>query len=117
MGNPLSDFGLGLIIPTAFLAAIAWLVPIWLRWRMPEGVRPLMMLSLLSTIIVLSLGALMFLGLYLLQGAELAALTSAGIGPAIWYFVRLSISAGLIWAPIMVLSIAGLPKTWVHETW
>ncbi|MEL6570767.1 MAG: hypothetical protein AAFQ64_03855 [Pseudomonadota bacterium] len=113
----LSDFGLGLIIPATLLAAIAWLVPIWLRWRMPEGVRPLMMLSALATLVVLSLGALVFLGLYLLQGASLSTLTSAGIGPAVWYFLRLSISAGLIWAPILVLSIAGLPKTWVHETW
>lgn len=113
----LSDFGLGLIIPAAFLAAIAWLVPIWLRWRMPEGVRPLMVLSGCAALIVLTLGAVMFLGLYLLQGADLGALLSAGIAPAIWYFIRLSISAGLIWAPIMVLSIAGLPKTWVHETW
>ena len=113
----LNDFGLGLIVPTLFLAAIAWLTPIWLRWRMPEGVRPLMVLALLATVIVLSLSAVMFLGLYLLQGAEIAVLTSAGILPAVWYFIRLAISAGLIWAPIMVLSIAGLPKTWVHETW
>ena len=113
----LSDFGLGLLIPATFLAAIAWLVPVWLRWRMPEGVRPLIALSALSFLIVLVLGGVVFLGLYLLQGATLQALTSAGIAPAVWYFLRLSLSAGLIWAPIMVLSIAGLPKTWVHETW
>ena len=113
----LSDFGLGLIIPATLLAIVAWYVPVWLRWRMAEGVRPLVLLSILSALIVLAFGALLFLGLYLLQGADLATLTSAGIAPAIWYFLRLSISAGLIWAPIMVLSIAGLPKTWVHETW
>lgn len=113
----LSDFGLGLIIPTAFLALVAWYVPVWLRWRMAEGVGPLMRLSVLSALIVWALGAAVFLGLYLVQGADLATLTSAGVAAAVWYFLRLSISAGLIWAPIMVLSIAGLPKTWVHETW
>ncbi len=113
----LSDFGLGLIIPATFLAAIAWLVPIWLRWRMPEGVRPLIALSVLAALIVLLMGAGMFFGLYVLQGADALTLLSAGTGAATWYFLRLSMSAGLIWAPILVLSIAGLPKTWVHETW
>lgn len=113
----LSDFGLGLIVPAAVLALAAWRVPVWLRWRLPEGVRPLIVLSLLASVILTLLGACVFLGLYLLQGAQLNVLLSVGIGAALWYFVRLSLSAAIIWAPIMVVSIAGLPKTWVQETW
>ena len=113
----LSDFGLGLILPALCLAAVAWVVPIWLRWRLPEGVRPLIALSALATLILLVVGACMFLGLYLLQGAPLDLLLQAGAGATILYFLRLSVSAAIIWAPIMVLSIAALPKTWEHETW
>lgn len=113
----LSDFGLGLIVPAVGLVIVAWAVPKWLRWRMPEGVWPLIALSVLATLINLAICALMFLMLYLLQGAQLSTLTLAGPGAAIWYFLRLSISAAIIWGPIMVLSIASLPRTWTQETW
>lgn len=113
----LSDFGLGLILPASFLALAGWYVPKWLRWRMPEGVRPLIMLAVVAALITLIIGALVFLGLYIVQGADLEVLLSEGIWPAIGYFLRLSVSSAILWGPLLVLSVAGLPRTWVKETW
>jgi hypothetical protein len=33
------------------------------------------------------------------------------------HFGRLAVVSALIWGPIMLLSVAGLPKHWVKETW
>jgi len=112
-----SDFGIGLIVPAVFLALAGWYVPIWLRWRMPEGLRPLIMLGVLAAVMTLVIGALVFFALYLMQGADMQILLSAGVLPAIGYFLRLSVSSAILWGPLLVLSVAGLPKTWVKETW
>ena len=42
----------GLFVPAAVLALLAWLVPKLLSMVMPEGVRPLLMIAFLSTVIL-----------------------------------------------------------------
>lgn len=110
-------FGSSLLFPALFLALMGWLVPKLLSTVMAEGVKPLVILSLLSFVIMLALTSGLFLLLYMIQGASLATLTVGGIGQTLLFFVRLSVSAGIIWAPIMVLSIAGLPRTWTSVEW
>ena len=75
----------GLFVPAAVLALLAWLVPKLLSMVMPEGVKPLLLIAFLSTVILF--------------------LLSAGL------------IAGLLWAPIMVLSVANLPRGWVKKVW
>lgn len=111
------SFASGLMIPVMFLALIAWLVPKLLSMIMPEGVKPLMALSFISTVILLIVAAAVFMGLYLVQGATLATFFAPGVADSLLFLLRLSVSAGIIWGPIMVLSIAGLPRTWTTEEW
>ena len=111
------SFGSGLLVPALFLALVAWLVPKFLSMVMPEGVKPLLLLSIFSTIIMCLITSAMFVGLYLIQGASLTLFTEPGLANTVWFLARLSISAGIIWAPIMVLSIAGLPRTWKSVEW
>jgi hypothetical protein len=110
-------FGSGLIMPALFLALMGWLVPKLLSTVMDEGVKPLLFLSAFSAIIMLVVTSAVFVLLYVMQGASLAVFTGAGIGDTILFLLRLSVSAGIIWAPIMVLSIAGLPRTWTKVEW
>jgi uncharacterized membrane protein len=106
-----------LLLPSLALALIGWLVPRGLSLFWPEGVRPLLALGFVATLVMLVVSALFFLGFYILGGVPLDRLTEEGWGPAVAHFGRLAVISALIWGPILVLSVAGLPKHWVKETW
>ncbi len=114
MGNVFAD---GLIFPALGLALFGWLVPRGLSLFFPEGVRPLLLLGFVSTMCMLLLSSLGFIGLYLVQGVPLAELIVGGFGEWGVHFVQLGLLSALLWGPILILSVAGLPRTWVDETW
>ncbi|MEL6681792.1 MAG: hypothetical protein AAFQ09_04005 [Pseudomonadota bacterium] len=107
----------GLIFPVVILAVLGFLVPRVLGRFVPEGVRPLMLNALVSTLILFVLSAFTFFMLYLGQGVRAEILLSSGLLANLVYFGRLGLASALIWAPIMILSLAGLPRKWVKETW
>lgn len=110
-------FSDGLIIPAAFLALLGWLVPRGLFLIFPEGVKPLLWLTFTAAVLMYLLGVGFFLILYLWQGAPLDALFEQGYVAGLAHFGRLGLISALLWAPIMILSVAGLPKLWTKETW
>ncbi len=110
-------FSSGLILPAICLAALGWTVPRILALVFPEGPGPLMLLALVATILMLLLGIGFFGLLYVWQGVPLNMLFETGIAPGILHFGRLSLISAMLWAPIMILSIAGLPKNWVTKIW
>lgn len=110
-------FSTNLLFPALFLALMGWLVPKFLSTVMAEGVKPLVVLSMLSVAIMTVVTSLLFLILYMVQGVAFDVLLGAGIGNFILFLLRLTVSAAIIWAPIMVLSIAGLPRTWTSVEW
>ncbi len=112
--NLLSD---GLFIPALALALVGWLVPRGLSLVFPEGVRPLLLLAFVATLIMLAVGTGFFILLYVWQGVPLATLFEAGAVAGLAHFLRLGLISSLLWGPIMVLSVAGLPRHWVKETW
>ena len=107
----------GLLFPAIILAMLSWLVPKLLSFVMPEGVKPLLLLALVSTLILFVLSSVFFFVLYLWQGVTLAQLADGGMATNILLFGRLGLIAGIIWAPIMVLSVASLPRHWKKEVW
>jgi len=107
----------GLIIPALVLALMGWLVPRMLSLVWPEGVKPQLLLAFVATLIMLALGMLFFLCLYLWQGVPLDILFEPGLSAGAAHFLRLGLISALLWGPIMILSVAGLPKHWVKETW
>ena len=107
----------GLIVPALVLAMVGWLVPRCLSLVFPEGVRPLMILAFVATLVMLALGTGFFFLLYVLQGVPIGVLFDEGIVPAMAHFLRLGLISALLWGPIMVLSLSGLPKFWVTEKW
>ncbi|MFQ6546539.1 hypothetical protein AADZ90_001175 [Aestuariibius sp. 2305UL40-4] len=104
----------GLIFPALLLGALGWVIPRLLFPVFPEGVGPLIRLGLLSTLLLLIASALTMLALYLARGMppELA-----GDGGAVWYFLRLGAMSSILWAPVMVLTIASFPKRWKEVEW
>ena len=114
MGTVMSD---GLLLPALVLAGLAFAVPRLLAHVLPEGVIPLLVNAFLATILLFALSSLFFFCLYLWQGVELAKIMEPGLAANVFFFGRLGLIGAIIWAPIMVLSVAGLPRKWVKETW
>ena len=110
-------FSNSLLLPAVVLAVCAFVVPrLWAR-VLPEGVGPLMLNAFLSTLVLFLLSAALFLVLYAGQGVRLSDVLSLGVVSAIVYFGQLGLASAIIWGPILVLSVAGLPRRWVKETW
>lgn len=105
------------MLPALVLAVLGWAVPRALARVFPEGVWPLLFLALHATVILLVLSGLVFVALYLWRGLPVDVLFEAGLVAGLVHFGRLALGSALIWGPILVLSVAGLPKRWTHETW
>lgn len=114
MGDLLSE---GLILPALLLGLVGLVVPQLLARLLPEGVMPMMINGAVSTVLTFVLASGFFYLLYLWQGAPLDRLGDAGTGALIFHFGSLGLASALIWAPVMILSLAGLPRKWKHETW
>ncbi|MBS1301076.1 hypothetical protein [Loktanella sp. SALINAS62] len=106
-----------LLIPAMALALIAWLVPKLLSMILPEGIKPLIVNGVLSALILCILTGVYFVFLYLQGGIPLNRILDLGIVGNVVFFGRLALSTSLIWAPFMLLSLAGLPRTWVNAVW
>lgn len=107
----------GLIFPALGLACLGWLVPRLLSTFWPEGLKPLVALTLVAAVILFLFAGAMFIALYVLGGVPLMALIEPGFLPFLEYFSRLGAVSALFWAPMMLLSVIGLPKYWVKERW
>ena len=100
----------GLLWQVPLLIAVAWAVP-WLLGRLlPEGLAWLFGIAALSALVLTVATAVGFAWLY---GAA---------GGVVWreapgWFLVLSLRAALIWGPVMVLSVANLPRGWTEAVW
>ncbi|MFQ1699219.1 hypothetical protein ACJ5NV_01355 [Loktanella agnita] len=110
-------FSDSLFLPALALAALAFFVPRLLARVLPEGVKPLLLNAFLSTMLIFLLAGGMFVCLYLWQGATAAQLFAPGVAATVVFFGRLGLASAMIWAPILLLSVAGLPRKWVKKTW
>lgn len=111
------NFSASLIWPALALGLLGWAVPKGFARVLAEGVKPLMFNAFLSTLFLYGLSALLFFFLYLMRGAPLEELAGAGTLANVVYFGRLGLMASLIWLPIMILTLANLPKHWKTEVW
>lgn len=114
MGSMISD---GLFLPTLILALLGFVVPRLFARILPEGVSALMANAVLSTMAMGIISALFFFCLYVWQGVPVRELLDQGFAHNVVSFGGLGLIAGIIWAPIMLLSLAGLPRRWVNTTW
>ena len=106
-----------LILPALALGLLGWAVPRGLGLVWPEGVRPLIALAVTGAALLLVLSMLGFMALYALQGAPVGRFFDAGIVPGLLHFLRLGAMSSLVWAPILVLTVANLPRHWKTEVW
>ena len=107
----------GLLLPALTLGFLAWLVPKLYSMVLPEGIRPLLLNGVLSAVTLATVTGAFFFGTYIVSGVPIDRILDLGIIGNLVFFGRLGASAALIWAPIMLLSLAGLPRTWVRAVW
>ena len=99
------------------VAAIGWFVPrLWAK-VLPEGVKPLMVIALVSTLTMGIVGIGYFIVLYLIQGFPISELFAGNIADTIAHFGRLSLISALLWGPVMLLSVMGLVRRWKKAVW
>lgn len=110
-------FADALLLPAAMICVVAFIVPRILAMVLPEGVKPLLLNAFLSTVLLFLLSAGLFFCLYLWQGLSIADLLASGLAANVVFFGKLGLYSAIIWGPVMVLSVAGLPRKWVKETW
>ncbi|WP_179378549.1 hypothetical protein [Jannaschia marina] len=97
-------------LPLVLLALAAWAIPWLLSKLLPEGVFWLVLIGLLSAV---ALAVISAVGFYVLYGEAGDEVLSA----APWHFVKLSAQAALVWGPVMVLSLANIPRGWKEAVW
>ena len=98
------------LLPCLLLAVLGWVVPMAVARALPQSLPGLVANGAVSAVVLLSIGAALFAWLY---------------GPAsgtVWqearlHFVLLSARAMIVWGPLMVLSLAQLPRRWPPEAW
>lgn len=82
---------------------------------MPESVLGIALTGMVSALLVWLLASAGFAVLYAMQDARVLGVL--GEGPAIGHFLRLGFSAGLVWAPILLLVVTTAPRRWKTAVW
>lgn len=99
-----------LILPLVLLAGLAWAVPALFGRVLPEGMGWLVVNGALSAAL---LAAVAGAGFVLLYGEAGDAVWRT----APWHFALLSARSALVWGPVLMLSLADLPRRWTEAEW
>lgn len=97
------DFTAGTLIPLVALGALGALLPIALRRVFPDTLHGLLQALCLSVVILVFVGAGLFVYLYARDGFSVGALAAQPADGA-RYFIALGLKASLVWAPILALT-------------
>ncbi|WP_102109068.1 hypothetical protein [Oceaniglobus roseus] len=106
-----------LVIPVIALMALAVVIPRLLAWIIPEGVRGLIVNFALSFVALTALATTYFVWSYAARDTRVFDLIGVAPVAGIVHFVGLGLSSGLIWAPVLILSVSALPRHWKVEKW
>ena len=106
-----------LLLPALSAVALAALIPWGLSKALPEGVPALLLNAALSAAVMALAAAGYFLAAYHARDPELTRALLARPATAAWRFGSLAALSALLWAPVLVLSLAQIPGRWRHATW
>ncbi|MEM7488036.1 MAG: hypothetical protein AAF390_02820 [Pseudomonadota bacterium] len=100
----------GVIVPLLVLGAVAWVLPWALGKALPKSLPGLVVNGVISAGLLMLAGMALFGWLY---GPTAGLVWQSAPG----HFLILSARAALIWGPILVLSLANLPRGWPPGAW
>lgn len=104
-------------LPVAVLMALAAALPHLLLRVVPETFAGILLNVGMSAGLLTLIAATYFFVSYLTHNS--AILDLAGIAPAatLAHFLRLGLGAGLVWGPVLVLSVSYTPARWKENVW
>lgn len=100
----------GMILPVAALVVAAAVLPRRLARRLGGSAGALALNAALSTLGLLALAAALFLALYALRDPRVLTAVRVQPSAALVHFVALGGMAGLIWGPVMLVSLISPPR-------
>ena len=106
-----------LVLPALLLIGFAVLVPLAVERRMPETLIGLLVGGMVSALVVWLLSAVLFAGLYALQGPGVLHTLRLSPGAGLAHFLKLGAQAALIWAPILLLVVGTSARRWKEAVW
>ena len=101
---------LAILMPVIVLVLVSAAVPIWLARRLGHDLRGRAANIALSSLVMLILSGVYFAVLYILEAPGIAGAIGAQPMVALGHFLWLGLMAGLIWAPVVVLSATIGPR-------
>ena len=97
------DLTVSALLPLVTLGTLGAVIPAALAPRFPDTLAGLARALLLSVVLLIGAGSLLFILLYRDQGMDLAALAS-DTGAALWHFSGLGLKSALVWGPVTALT-------------
>ncbi|WP_373354584.1 hypothetical protein [Pseudoroseicyclus sp. CXY001] len=105
------------LLPGLIIVIAAILLPRPLGRWLPETFAGLILNGVISVALMTALSAAVFAAAYALSGTDLAGLMGFAPGTTVGHFLRLGLSAGLLWGPVLVLAVASVPRRWRVGVW
>lgn len=104
-------------LPLIAFSALAILLPRLFLPFMPETAGGLVMNGIMVYAIITGLAAIFFFWSYTQQDTRVTELLGLEPARSVAHFLRLGVMSSVVWAPVMVLRIAGLHRHWKENTW
>lgn len=108
---------LNLLLPALGLMVLSLAVTRGVEAVMPESLRGLAAIALVSALLVWVLTAAGFALLYLMEDSRVLALMSEAPSASVGHFLGLAARAALIWAPVLLLTVSTAPRRWKTAVW
>lgn len=108
---------LAIALPIFLLMALAAALPHLLLRLFPETFAGVLLNAAVCALLLTAIAAGYFFASYLARSTALLDL--AGIAPAetVLHFLKLGLGAGLVWGPVLVLSVSYTPSRWKENVW
>jgi hypothetical protein len=103
--------------PLIAALVLAVVIPRGFARVIPEGLSGLVWNGVASAAVMFALSFAYFVWSYTTQNAALTDLFGANPRGSFWHFARLATLSALLWVPIIVLTVAALPRHWKVVEW
>ncbi|MEL7211801.1 MAG: hypothetical protein AAGK92_04005 [Pseudomonadota bacterium] len=107
----------GVALPLIGFSILALLLPRLVLPAMPETFGGLIANGVIVYGVILAVAAGYFYWSYTQQDTRVAELLGLEPAQSLVHFLRLGVMSSVVWAPVMVLRIAGLHRHWKENTW
>ncbi len=106
---------LSLGLPVLVLLILAVVVTRMVERLLPETLLGLLGVAIIASLVLWGLSSVLFAVIYAVQDSRIAALLGASAG--LRHMAMLGAKAAIIWAPLMLLTVATAPRRWKTNVW